>query len=195
MTIDAGSDWACAINMRSKGSRCVPPREPARTSCIKVMRRPRKRERRTRSPKLSTIRATPGHLPSRCLVDISQAEAALTPDDRTLIGYRRPGCSGQPLIICPPPNECIGIEEPPCCEAYSQRICSSSGSGSNRESGMTRPFSRPGCRGPAPPPARGGGGCAVRFRSRSAPSCGQSCRLGGWPARQSSAWGCTPRRW
>jgi len=72
------SACACAINMRSNGSRCSPGKLPARSACPMEMPSGRKPICSSSRPNLPTMFSAPGSLPKRNFVEISQAETAET---------------------------------------------------------------------------------------------------------------------
>src|ERR1700722_1299224 len=72
------SSIAWAISMRSKGSRCGPGNAPAACPWSIVIGKPTKPWPSITPARSLTIGLAPGSLPNRCLVEISQIDAALT---------------------------------------------------------------------------------------------------------------------
>src|ERR1700734_4289038 len=72
------SSMAWAISMRSKGSRCGPGNAPAACPWSIVIGKPTKPWPSITPARSLTIGLAPGSLPNRCLVEISQIDAALT---------------------------------------------------------------------------------------------------------------------
>ena len=75
-TRSCASAWA--MSMRSKGSRCGPGKAPARAASATVIGSSAKPWCAIAPATSAAINSQPGNLPSRCLVVISQAVAALT---------------------------------------------------------------------------------------------------------------------
>ena len=142
-------DNAWAMSILSKGSRCGPGKAPARTACSTVMGSSSKFCPAI-APGMSRANASAsGSLPSRCLVAISQADAALTITSLSSSAIAcRAGSDRRLLPESHQKNAWVSSSRRNA-QLPSQAANSSSGSGSKkRSSSFIRPFMEPNSRLP-----------------------------------------------